>query len=99
MHPEFFESVKDSPLHMVFDVVKPKVCAQLGRIPRAIRWTAFEKANADRLLRVAIPECVLTELIDFTIEAREKGVTEESFAPTIKDAELLTNVAAFAAKV
>ena len=96
-HPEFFESVKDSPLHMVFDVVKPRECAEIGRIPKAIRWYAFEKANSNHILQVAISESVLSELIDFSIAASDRGVTEETFAPTVEDAKRLKTVSIFAA--
>mmetsp|Transcript_34455 Transcript_34455/g.81231 ORF Transcript_34455/g.81231 Transcript_34455/m.81231 type:complete len:476 (+) Transcript_34455:1153-2580(+) len=91
-HPKFFNSIRDSPLHMVFHVVKPLAAK---KIPRAIEWSSFEKANADRIKMVTIPESVLTELVDFSKEAWDRGVTEETFCPTTRDAQRLANVAAF----
>ena len=95
-HPEFFASVRDSPLHIVFDVVKPLMCAEVGRIPRAIRWSSFERANANRILTIAMPESVSTELVDFAIAIYAKGITEETFSPTNEDRKLLINVSSFA---
>lgn len=98
-HPKFFNSVKDSPLHIVFDVVKPRACAEVGRIPRAIMWSSFEKANADSILSVVMPKPVLTELVGFVNLIHSDGVTFETFSPTSDNAYRLRNVAAFAANL
>ena len=95
-HPEFFASVSDSPLHMVFDVVKPRACAEIHRIPKAIKWTPIEKANSELILSMTMPEKVLGELVDFTISVCDRGETEETFSPTVKDTKSLRNVAKFA---
>ena len=94
-HPEFFSSVKDSPLHIVSHVVKPQARAQVGRIPKAITWTPFEKANPERVLTAVMPAVVSTELIEFAIEAHDNAYTENNLFPTHGDFERLSNVAKF----
>ena len=99
-HPKFFASVKDSPLHLVFDVAKPTEYAAIGRIPKAIKWSLFERANAERILSITMPTSVSEELLKVAIEAFDKGgLTEKTFTPTNKYAARLTNVAAFAGMI
>eukprot|EP00957_Ditylum_brightwellii_P199715 15224408-Ditylum_brightwellii.AAC.1 len=98
-HPDFFKSVKDSPLHIVFDVVKPKTCAEVGRIPRAITWSPFEKANADRVLTVPMPEQVVTDLVKYVTAAYNDGITAEIFTHSSENCKRLCNVVKFASKL
>ena len=94
-HPQFFASVKDVPLHLVFDVQKPIECAITNRIPRAIEWTDFERANANRILSISMPPCVSEELISIAMEAHDLGMTVDTFVPTSTDRKRLSNVASF----
>jgi len=95
-NPNFFASVRDRPLHIVFDVIKPKICGDVGRIPKAITWSAFDKANADRIISVTMPKSVSSSLVEFAIATYDKGITEETFSPNDGDVQHLSNVAAFA---
>jgi len=98
-HPHFFESVKDIPLHIVFNVMKPRNSTEMGRIPKAITWYPFEKSNAHRRLSVIMPDVVSEELIDFIRLAYARGVTEETYVPTSNDFNCLKNVASFASGI
>ena len=83
----------------MFDVVKPVSSAVAGRIPKAIRWSSYEKSLAAKILPIAIPEKVSSELIEHSIATYDGGITEDSWTPSVEDAHRLTLVAKFAAKV
>lgn len=99
-NPEFFDSVKDSPLHVVFEVVKPlSKQLELHRIPRKILWTPFERQNANRFLDLRMPLDVTSELKNVVVDLIDDGFDVDTFSPSDAIMMRLKKVTKFAEKV
>lgn len=101
-HPTFFNSVKDSPLHLVFDVSKPKASKSLDGVqypPKQIIWSNFQKKHASKILNMRLPDEAVQELRSLVYELVNKGITVDTFDHHDTYMKKLPNVAVFATYV
>ena len=65
LNPDFFESVEDQPLHLIFKVQKPDVpkvtSGSYLESPRM--WNNLQRQNLNSIIDLAMPKTVLHELI------------------------------------
>jgi len=97
LQPDFFASVKDSPLHCIFEAIKP-LDHKWGaaRIPQAIRWTSLERARPLSTVEVVIPKTASEELFLLSLELVKSGHDENSYSPSSQDLKRLPNTHTFA---
>jgi len=87
LNPDFFKSVKDSPLHLVFEVVKPISTNDVTKIPKKIIWSSYERKNPDLALHLQLPGEVVSELKDVVDDLVNKGLDEDNYE--LSDSEVL----------
>lgn len=102
-HPEFFKSVKDSPLHLIFKVQKPeapsKIAGPLAKFPKKIRWLPYHFQNPEAAFVVDIPEEAKASLKSVVISLMSQGITASSYDLNAIDKEKLEPLCAFAGLV
>lgn len=92
-HPHFFESVKDSPLHIVFKVRKAETQKPLAR---KITWRPYQYANASETMTMVMPPDVRKTLDSVVYRLMNQGYSAESYQMSSKDLAELEPVADFA---
>jgi len=79
LHPDFFSSVADKPLHVIFKVRKPIHVADVAHFPKKRLWYPHELRNASRHLEIAMPIAAENQLVDVVNHLFAAGVTAETF--------------------
>lgn len=104
-HPEFFRSVRDLPLHLVFKARKPlaatrlDVATTLDKYAKMLRWTPVELAHPTASLVMTMPAEAAAALAKVTFRAVDNGIDAESYEGNAADHADLVPVAMFAAAV
>ncbi len=104
LHPAFFDSVKDMPLHLVFKVRKPAASivknsmTVADKLPKKIRWSAFEqRLVCKNQLILQLPEKIQRSLASVANKVYDTGVNIDTFewssellsAADVKEEELV----------
>jgi SAM-dependent methyltransferase len=100
-HPAFFESVKDSPLHIVFKVQKPSVPVKpshLEAMPTKIRWGPYLFQRPESVI-AGLPLEAKEALDRVVQDLLAKGVTADTYALSSADKIDLGPLTSFAATV
>lgn len=79
LHPEFFASVNDKPLHLIFKVRKPHKQSDNESFPKKILWYPYEIKNPTQLLEMSIPLEVENQLTTVVNRLADQGFTAENF--------------------
>lgn len=101
-HPEFFRSVRDLPLHLVFKARKPlgttrlDAATTLDRYSKMLRWTPVELAHPAASLIMTMPPEAAAALAKVTFRAVDNGIDAESYEGNAVDHADLAPVATFA---
>jgi SAM-dependent methyltransferase/pyrroloquinoline quinone (PQQ) biosynthesis protein C len=98
-HPEFFESVKDSPLHIIFKVQKPEAHEKpstLQEMPKKIRWGPYHFQHPESTFIIGLPLETKNALNHVVQGLLAKGVTADTYDMSSIDKNDLDSLAKFA---
>jgi SAM-dependent methyltransferase/pyrroloquinoline quinone (PQQ) biosynthesis protein C len=100
-HPDFFASVKDSPLHIVFKVQKKQLPKEnpsaLLSMPQKIRWKPYQFKSPEATLIKTLPveaKVILEKVVSLQLS---KGVTADTYELNAADKKELGPLVKFAA--
>jgi SAM-dependent methyltransferase/pyrroloquinoline quinone (PQQ) biosynthesis protein C len=102
-HPDFFASVKDCPLHIVFKVQKKQrpeeVSSVLLTMPQKIRWKPYQFKSPEATLIKTLPVDAKASLEKVISHLVAEGVTAETYKLNAADKSELEPIVKFAAGI